>query len=278
MYKKGHKLNYLIILIYVMAFLFFVFKMFFYAQYYGRFPDEMQHISYIAYLEKNHTVIPDFNNMKILEQQNVGNVDPNTLLNNKNIVQEYNFGSSTNYLGHPPLYYQIMRLSRAVHVKDNLVSVNLFKLRCFNIALSSIGLILILYMGYKRIGKNPILHWLYATIIVSVPMLAYGSAGINNDSLALVGLAFFLLGLLRFAEKKRNFVTYLIISLGVFIAFMSKLTSGLVVTISLLSYLILIIIKEKNAWFLVSKEFISTIPIYIVTVAYFLIVDRKSVV
>jgi hypothetical protein len=271
-YKNKKKYKNLIILIYFLAFIFFVFKMFFYSQYVGRFPDEIQHISYIAYLEKEHTVMPIFKNMTVLEQTNDGNINSNTDLNTEDlekISNKYTFGNSFNYLGHPPLYYDIMRLSKAVKVKNNIVTVDVFKLRCFNIALSALGMLLILYIGYTRIGKNPILHLVYATIVVSVPMLAYDSAGINNDTLALIGLPIFIIGLLRFSEQKRNFSTYFIISLGVFIAFLAKLTAGMIVLISLFIYLILIIIKEKNAWFLISKKFIATLPMYLVTVAYY---------
>lgn len=246
--------------------------MFFYAEYVGGFPDEIQHISYIAYLEKEHTIIPNFKDMKILVQKNNGDINLNTELNNKNIAIEYTFSNSINYLGHPPLYYQIMRLSRAVQVKGNIVTVNIFKLRCFNIALSALAMLLILSIGYTRIGENPILHWLYATIVVSVPMLAYGASGINNDTLALIGVSIFILGLLRFSEQKRNFRTYFIISLGIFLAFMAKLTAGLVVFISLFLYLVLVIIKEKNAWFLISKKFFTTMPMYLAMIAYYLVV------
>ncbi|SMC24139.1 hypothetical protein SAMN02745134_02093 [Clostridium acidisoli DSM 12555] len=269
---KKDKIKYLIILIYLLGFIFFVFKMFFYAQYVARFPDEMQHISYIAYLEKEHTIIPNFEDMTTLKE--IGSKATNSAanLNNKNTTTEYTFGNDFNYLGHPPLYYDIMRLSKAVQLKNNIITVNIFKLRCFNIVLSAIAMLLILYIGYTRIGRNPILNLLYVTIVISVPMLAYGSAGINNDTLALIGLPVFILGLLRFSEQKRNFSTYFIISFGVFIAFMAKLTAGAAVSISLLLYLILIIIKEKNAWFLISKKFIVTLPMYLITAAYYIVV------
>lgn len=246
--------------------------MFFYSQYVGRFPDEIEHVSYIAYLEKNNTVIPDFKNMRILQPQN----STNTEINNKNIAIDYTFSTSLNYLGHPPLYYEIMRLSRAVQVNGNIINVNLFKLRCFNMVLSSLAMLLILYIGYTRVGQKVILHCLYATIVVSVPMLAYCSAGINNDTLSLLGVPIFILGLLRFSNQKRNFNTFFIISLGVFISFMAKLTSGLVVFISLIIYVILITIKEKNARFLISKKFLATLPVYFITMGYFLAVHIQT--
>lgn len=246
--------------------------MFFYAGNVGRFPDELEHISYIAYLEKTHTIIPNFKDMKMLEDYAPGNAAPN-IVNSQNITnQKYIFGNAFNYLGHPPLYYHIMRLSGAVHIDNNTITVNLIRLRSFNIVLNALTFLFILYIGYSRIGKNPLLHLLYAAIVVSVPMLAYVCAGINNDNLALLGVSIFMLGLLRFSEKKRTFPTYLLISIGVFLSFMSKLTAGLVVFISLLTYIIFIIIKERNLNFLISKKFLATLPVYFAAVFYYLVV------
>lgn len=260
--RKKNNISYFIIFIYLLAFLFFGFKMLFYSEYVGRFPDENAHVSYIAYLEKSHKIIPDFKNMTILQETK--SIDSTT--------SEYTFVNALNYLGHPPLYYQIMRLSGAVNINNDSVIVNIVRLRHFNMLLSLLAIILILYIGYTRIGKNPLLHCLYAVIVISVPMLSYDSAGINNDNLAFVGLSVFIFGLLRFSEKNRNFLTYFIISLGVFISFMSKLTTGIVVFISLFLYIALLIIKEKNLWFLICKKALITLPIYIFTIMYYIIV------
>lgn len=260
--REKCKVKYFIIIIYLVAFLFFGFKMLFYSENVGRFPDEIVHVSYISYLEKYHRIIPDFKNMTILQETKA--IDSAT--------SEYTFGKALNYLGHPPLYYQIMRLSGAVNIDNNSVIVNIFRLRHFNMLLSSLAIILILYIGYTRIDKKPLLHCLYAVVVISVPMLAYDSAGINNDNLALIGLSVFILGLLRFSEKNRNLLTYFIISLGVFISFMSKLTTGIVVFISLFLYIALLIVKEKNLWFLICKKALATLPVYIFTIMYYIII------
>lgn len=249
---------------YSLVFIFFGYKMLFYAEHVGRFPDEISHVSYIAYLEETHKIIPEFKDMRILQQTKT--IDNNNIKN-----AEYKFGNDLNYLGHPPLYYHIMRLSGAVQIKNNTVVIDFIKLRSFNIALSLLTILLILYIGYSRIGKNILLHCLYAAIVVSVPMLAYDCAGINNDTLALIGLSVFMFGILRFSEEKRNSLTYFIISLGVFLSFMSKLTAGVVVFISLFIYIALIFIRERNLWFVISKKFLCTLPIYFITIAYYII-------
>lgn len=259
---EKYKTKYFILLIYIIAFLFFGFKMLFYAKNVGRFPDEITHVSYISYLEKSHKIIPDFKDMTILQQ--VEAIDNTTV--------SYDFGNDLNYLGHPPLYYEIMRLSGAIKISNDSIIIDFIRLRSFNIFLSSIAIILILYIGYTRIEKNPLLHCLYAAVVISVPMLAYDAAGVNNDNLALIGLSLFIFGMLRFSEYRRNTFTYFIISLGVFTSFMSKLTAGLIVFISLGLYIILTIIKEKNIKFLICRKVLITLPLYILTAAYYIIV------
>ena len=278
MFKEKSKYKPLIIALYAVAFVFFAFKMFFYSQYVARFPDEIQHISYIAYLEKTHAIIPDFKNMTFLVQNN-GQITSSTnlnLVNLEKIGQNYTFGDSFNYLGHPPLYYDLMLLSRAVQVHGSTVTVHIFRLRCFSMALSSLAMLLVLYIGLSRVGKNPFLHGLYAAISVSVPMLAYDSAGINNDACALLGVSVFLLGLLRFSERKRNYGTYLLVGSGVLVAFLSKLTTGTIVLVSLFLFCVLSIIKEKSARFILSKQFLVSLPAYAITAAYYLAVYLQT--
>lgn len=261
-----NKLNskYFISLIYLVMFIFFVYKMFFYSQFVGRFPDELSHISYIATLTKDNAIIPNFKSMTILEPFTTSSVPTKDTTS-----VTYKFGQTFNYLGHPPLYYQIMRLSCGVTANNGIVMVNLFQLRFFNMLLCALALLLIFYMGYSRIGKSPLMHLLYATIVVSVPMLAYICAGINNDTLALVGTTVFIFGLIRFSEQKLNYLTYILISVGVTTSFLSKLTTGTLITFAIIFFLLFYLLKNRNLRFLISKQFLITIPIYLVVVAYY---------
>lgn len=210
------KNNVVIIAVYFVMLLFFIFKMTYYAQYVGRFPDESAHIAYIAYLESTNKLIPEFADMRTLKQITVQGGTAATAAKNADINYsgKWAFSSSVNYLGHPPLYYQIMRLSGGVKVENGNITVDAARLRCFNMMLASLAMLLIFYIGYSSIGKNPAFHLLYAAICVSVPMLAYVCAGVNNDTLSIIGAAVFLLGLLRFSEGKRNLPTYMLISAG----------------------------------------------------------------
>ncbi len=271
--QTKYNFNYLIITIYVIAFLFFVFKMFFYSQFVTGFPDEIQHISYIAYLEKTNAIIPNFKNMTVLQPINDTSFNIGSMTS---AATKFTFSSSFNYLCHPPLYYDIMRLSGGVTIANNIVSVNIFRLRLFNIILSSIAMLIVLYIGYTRIRKNPLLHLLYSAIAISVPMLAFDSAGVNNDTLAFIGVSIFILGLLRLAEKNRTLKTFIVISIGVFLAFLAKLTAGLIVLLAMIIFLIITIIKERNLKFLLSKNFLVTTPVYLVIAAYYIIVRLQT--
>jgi hypothetical protein len=265
--KHNAKIKYLIILIYSVMFIFFAYKMFFYSQYVGKFPDEICHVSYIATLEKDNAIIPDFKSMKILQLvQSTSNSTDNV------VSGTYTFRQTYNYLGHPPLYYEIMLLSGGVTVNNDIVTVNLFQLRLFNMLLCALAMLLIFYIGFSRIGKSPLMHLLYATIVVSVPMLAYICAGINNDTLALIGVTVFIFGLIRFSEQKRNYLTYILISSGVTISFLSKFTTGAIISFAILFFLLFYLIRNKNLRFLISKQFLVTIPIYLVFIAYYVAV------
>lgn len=274
--RNRSKRKKIIFLVYATVFAFFIFKMFFYAHFVGRFPDEVAHISYIAYLEQEHKIIPDFKSMTIL----IPKEKNNDLSAVKDILVSYPgpyiFGESVNYLGHPPLYYQLMRLSGGVKVQNGVASIDIWRLRYFNMVLSAFAMLLIFYIGYSRIRDIPILHLLSATICVSVPMLAYVSAGVNNDNLALLGVSLSVLGLLRFSEHKRTFFTYSLLSIGLYISVMSKLTAGLIVLLAFALYLVFALITEKNLRFLKSKEFLVTLPVYLIAAAYFALVHMQT--
>jgi hypothetical protein len=267
---------YLIFSIYLLFFLFFVFKMLFYTHFVGRFPDEIAHISYITYLESNPGIIPDFKNMTILSQAAPPTVYTGNMSDRQGYSGTFIFSKSTNYLGHPPLYYQVMRLSGGIRIQGDTVIIDILRLREFSMSLATLAILLVFYIGYSRLGNRWALHLLYAAICVSVPMLAYDCAGINNDTLAFVGVSIYLLGILRFAENKQNFSTFLLLSLGVFVALLSKLTAGAIVILSLILFLLIYLWKEKNLRFLLSWRFLATIPIYAFAILYFLLIHQQT--
>lgn len=268
----------LILTIYICAFIFSGFKMFFYLNYarVDQF-DELAHISYVAYLEENNDiVIPKFSDVKILmkytaqEQENPYDNVTSTGVYSGNY--EGKFTEAINYLGHPPLYYHIMKLTNSVTINGDRVTVNLTRMRVCNIFIVLSCIFLMFYIGYTRISKKPYLHLLFALIINSVHMLLYEGASVNNDNLTLVGVTVFLLGAIRYCEKKYNIKTYIIVALGIVLTVLSKLSAGAIVVIAALILVIWNCISEKNIKFIFNKQFFVTLPIYLLGMSYFIYV------
>lgn len=265
----------IIFVIYTVMFFYFMFKMFFYAVLVGRFPDEMAHISYIAYLIQNHSVIPDFKNMTILENVS-GSKVTDAISAKMGYGGAFKFGKSFNYLGHPPLYYQIMRLSGGVIVHNGVVTIDIFRLRAFSIMLAAAALFLMFYIGYSRLGNVPAIHLLYAAVCVSVPMLSYDCAGVNNDTLALLGVAIILLGLLRFSVKQRDYITFTLLGFGIAVTLLAKLVAGMAICVSILFFLFFTIKEEKKLSLFSLKSILPAIPACLLVIAYFYAVYKTT--
>lgn len=268
----------LILAIYICAFIFSGFKMFFYLNYsqVDQY-DELAHISYVAYLEENDDVIiPNFSDIKILMKYTTQEQeDPYSNVTRTGVYSgnyEGKFTEAINYLGHPPLYYHIMKLTDSVNIDGDKVTVNLTRMRVCNIFIVLACIFLMFYIGYTRISKKPYLHLLFALIINSVHMLLYEGASVNNDNLTLVGVTIFILGALRYSEKKYNFKTYLIVAVGIVLTVLSKLTAGAIIVIAALILVIWNCIVEKNMKSIFNKQFFITLPIYLLGMSYFVYV------
>lgn len=246
-------------LIYLLLFIFFICKVNFYQEHVGRFPDENTHITYISYLETKNVVIPNFTDIPA----NLSTVEEDGDI----FVGEFT-SEGFNYLGHSPLYYNIMRLANGIKIIDGKVIYDINILRDFSQKIVFISMILAFYIGLSRIKKN-YLHLLYGVIITSIPMMAYVSAGVNNDALAFLGVTISLIGFIRFEEEKYNITSYLVLSFGIMIALLAKLTSGLIITISFLIFFGIKIFKEKSLNIFMNKRFYATIPIYLIPVIYY---------
>jgi hypothetical protein len=254
-----------IIVIYALVIAFSVFKMVEYVDF-GGFPDENPHISYVAYLKATGVHMPSFAKQKIIV---------NTNLTTENGEALFLFGNSTNYLGHPPFYYHFLRLSGAVRAENEFLLINVNKLRMFACIISMSALLLLLYIGYSRIEKIPILHLLYALSLTSIPMFTYIAVAINNDNLALLGITLFVLGGMRYSEKKINILTYFLLSIGISITVFAKLTAGLIVIAAAIAFILYYALKNRNMKILICPQFAITIPIYFLVVVYFIMVYRQ---
>ncbi len=255
-----------IAVIYATMLLFSGFKMLFYAEKVARTPDEIVHIAYVAYLEQNDCVVPDFAEMEMVAQ--IEETDSSMTLS---------FAQDTvSYLGHPPLYYHLMKLTDTVNVSDDgMIYVNITEMRLYSMSLVLLALVLMFYIGYTRIEKKPLLHLLYATACTSVPMMLYGASGISNDSLCLLTVTATVLGLLRYVENKRNFGTYLLIAVGIFATLMTKLTAGIMISFAGVIIFAASMIKQKSAKELISLRFLATLPLYLIAVVYYLVMYKE---
>ncbi|MEK0263935.1 hypothetical protein [Bifidobacterium mongoliense] len=184
----------------------------------GGFPDEMAHLSYIAYMKLHGGWLPNFREMRIYQVKN-GN---SLILNNSQ-------PNSFNYLGHPPLYYKVMAQLSNIIPKGNMIVFDMNHLRMISFGIGITGVILLFYIAFTRIPTIPLLHVLFGLILISPANMVYNMSGLNNDTLLLVTVTVFTLGAIRFMEERYNFLTYLLITVGICSTLLTKLTGGVMV-------------------------------------------------
>lgn len=253
--------KYAIAVIYVCMLLYCVLQIGYYILYVGHTPDEMRHMAYIAYLEESGKIIPDFSEMEYLTDTN-----PATFVQ-----------GSINQLGHPPFYYHVMRLCAPIEYLGNgEYYIHALRLRVFSALFGMLAIAIVFYIGYRKISKDlPVLHLLYTAIIVNVPMFLYNLSGVNNDTFALLGCSIFFLGFLILSEGNRNYRTYWLIAIGFSLTILSKLTAGLLLIIMSSIYIVWYCIKDKSIKLILCRQFMTTLPVYLLTIVYFLMVYHQ---
>lgn len=76
--------------------------------------------------------------------------------------------------------------------------------------------------------------------------MIYVISGVSNDALTMPAVAIFMLGIIRFYEKKYNILTYFVIAAGINLSLLSKLTTGMIVCIIALGIVLFTFFKEKR--------------------------------
>ena len=193
---------------------------------------------------------------------------------NLNNVETRFLENSTNHLGHPPLYYHIMKLFNLVKVQDGSITYNLEALRNISQVISNIALILVFAFAYKNL-KSIVANFVFAIILVNIPLFPYVSGAVSNDVLSLLGISIFLLGANDLVKEKRNYSTYFLLAIGTFVCMMNKVTIGIIIIITYLILLIYLTIKEKNVKYMMRKEFFVTVPIYLIILLYYILILQK---
>lgn len=243
--------NYLLILLYA------CFQFVIYIRYIGGFPDEEAHLSYAAFLKQTGDILPDFSRMQIYASPS-----PNSL----NLAHPDEF----NRLGHPPLFYLIEAYVGNVSIHGSIADFNINRLRLLSFLIGLAGIAIAFYIGYTRIPKIPILHLLFALMIISPPNVLYSISGVSNDSLALFSMSVFILGAVRFIEQRYNGLTYFTIACGISLTLLSKLTAGLMVVCASVGLLLYAVIKEhKGRDVLQHPAFWMSAPVYCIPGGYF---------
>ncbi len=252
--------------IYGAALLYYIVKLCWYAVYAGATPDEVAHLSYLAAMTRNPALIPDFASLPLYAE-----------LSQAGGRMVLSPASGVNYLGHPSLYYLLMTLADAIRFQaDGTVLVEILRLRIINIVLTSAAMVLVFYLGWRRLqNRRPLVHALYAAAVATLPELGYVSSGISNDNLAFIGFVIFFAGLLRYDEDRLDLKTYLLIGVGFLLGAFSKLTAAMIMLIMLVVVLVMSMIRTKSLKLIANRYFLAILPCFLLFLAYELIIHRR---
>ena len=265
MVSHENRKNIIISLIYASALVYMIFKASFYYREVDWGPDARAHLSYMYYEWENpKQLIPEFEHIYMLDLDIVGE-------------KAYIVGKTEDvcYLGHPPAYYKLMSACGAVRYEpQGGTYIDMRRVHICNVLLTMAGILMCLQWGggyIQRAGNHPGIHFLYAAIVSTLPMISYIGSNISNDNILYLDLALVLWGLQRGVEGKRNFATYFLIALGTVLSVLSKLTLGLMVVVGLAVVVLYLMFRERSIRIVCCKEFVLTLPLYFAALAYFFI-------
>ncbi len=203
-------------------------------------PDELAHLSYIVSVHEHHHFIPDYEHMVMLNNKHRGN-----------------------YLSHPPLYYELMNLTYDEHLSPR---ENVDNFRTLSIMLFLLALMLILAIGFHA-NLSVLGDFVFLSLLSSVPMFAYIGASISNDTLAILGASLFAFGFVRLLEKQYTTATYLLLAIGILIAYFSKLTDAILIFFALLFYLVYLLATRQKPIF--NRWHIMLFALVLIPVVYY---------
>ncbi|MDQ7085332.1 MAG: hypothetical protein Q9M36_10590 [Sulfurovum sp.] len=222
------------VILYTLFLGFILFKTLYYKENirFGYPPDELMHLKYIQYVEKHPQIVPAFEKMP-------------------------------HYLSHPPLYYQFLSL-----VSDKNVSTkeNIRQYRTLSMMLYILTVVLILYLGFSS-SLGVVGHLVYLSVLSSIPMHSYLGGSITNDTLGMLGGIIFILGMKRLLQKRYSTLTYLIIGLGIFIAYFAKLTAALLIFFALVFFLAYMILTKS--WIVFKKRDVLLMALILIPILYY---------
>lgn len=207
---------------YSVMFLLFLFKMFYYREELYDVPDEAVHISYLAYVQEN----PD---RMLPEPDGIRLCGDGTELEDG--IYRYTVGSTVCSRKNPPLYYRAMQLVGGVITQEtdegHFVYMDRKRLRTANLYLTAFAMLLMLYLGYTRLGgltQSVLLHGAAALAMTSAGRLAEYGACVENGNLTNIGTVLLVWGVLKVLEKRKKFAGYFLAAAGIVLTLLSGLS------------------------------------------------------
>jgi hypothetical protein len=179
--------------------------------------DELEHISYAAYLQETGRLLPRFEEQKILSPGDMSQWD-----------------DRLNYLGHPSPFYALIAL-----VLDRTLPPTqaILMPRLASAGLLLVGVALALGAGRHHFERDRVALILFCLAVALCPKLLAVSGQVSNDSLAFLGGALVYWGVSQ--EERRCWHGPAAIGLGLALVFWSKPNAGLAVGVWLGIFLLL---------------------------------------
>jgi hypothetical protein len=173
--------------------------------------DEVEHASYVAYIQHTGDAWPALTSMRLL--------DPQT----------FQFAGEANYLNHPPVFYALLA---AIGPKLEGHPQALLAHRLLDVALAAAGLAALLALGLTAEFSRQEFY-AYTVPLAFIPVLVPLACGVTNDNLAFLGGALATFGAWQLLATGRS--SWLALALvGVVAAGWAKLT-GLLLTAAMVS-------------------------------------------
>lgn len=213
--------------------------------------DELEHISYAAFLQETGRLLPKFEEQKTLFVEDMSR-----------------WSDQPNYLGHPSPFYLFIGLflDRALAPDQAIL---LPRLASAGLVLA--GVALALWGGWRHFGQDRAALLVFCVAIALCPKLLAISGQVTNDALAFLGGAIAYWG--ASTEERRRWFTLASIALGLTIALWSKPNAGLAVGAWLGVFALLRTRRCTGLWLaLACSAALGIIPYYFIIRGYSILV------
>jgi hypothetical protein len=169
--------------------------------------DELEHVSYAAFLQETGRLLPKFEAQRTLRVEDMGRWD-----------------DRPNYLGHPSPFYlfESLFLDRTLAPDRAILAP-----RLASAGLVFAGVALALWAGWRHFGRNGLGLVVFCSLLALCPKLLAVSGQVTNDSLAILGGALAYWG--ASADERRRLSGLVAVAVGLVLALWSKPNAGLAV-------------------------------------------------